>query len=125
MNEELIFIGKRLSQLEVKITRKPAFHDIVCLTNHSSKNTPYQYIPIGIREQESIYFSKHNIRLTYGNNSLKIEGNWQLSDEEALNVYSNFAIRDGGKVSFLTHSLNKPEKRKKRQSNITSKKVKF
>ncbi|ETI67476.1 hypothetical protein [Neobacillus vireti] len=101
----IIFIGKKKRNNELQLTSKPDFSDAICLSKpltHSTKNTPYQSIAIDGSKNLSIHFSDENIHFTYYNKSLQVlAGDKNLSDEKVLDICSNFAFKEGNKVTFL------------------------
>jgi hypothetical protein len=107
MNEKLnwlIFIGERPSYMEMQIRSKPDFFDALRLSRHTfhfNHNRSYHSIPLG-HAQVSIHIRENNSQFTCHQQSLKlIEGDKQLSETEVYDIFSNFAIKEKDKVSFL------------------------
>ncbi|MFF2447185.1 hypothetical protein ACFVSW_08770 [Neobacillus sp. NPDC058068] len=101
----LIFIGKKKRNNELQLTSKPGFSDAICLSKHSThstQNTPYQSISVDGSKNLSIHFCDENIQFTYHNKSLHVlAGDKNLADEKVLDICSNFAFKEGNKVTFL------------------------
>lgn len=101
----LIFIGEKKCNKELQLKSKPGFSDAICLSKQSTyttKITPYQSIPMGSRKNISIHFCDENIHFTYQYKSLNVlAGDKNLADEKVLDICSNFAFKEGNKVTFL------------------------
>ena len=110
MPNSLIFIGERPSHLEVNIKGKPDFYDAIQLskkTHSISPNLSYQSIPLH-QYHISIHILESNTHFNCRQQSLQlIQGEKQLSEEEAYDIFTNFAIMDDNKVAFLTLSGRK------------------
>lgn len=110
MPNSLIFIGERPNQLEMQIKGKPEFYDAVLLSkksHHPSSNLSYHSIPlyqsrvtIQIRENNSQFNCQHQLLQL-------IEGERPLSEEDAYDIFANFAIMEDNKVAFLLLSGKK------------------
>lgn len=129
MRDELIFIGKKPSKKEMQIKGKPDFYDALSLSNRTP-NTPqtvlYQSIPFGTNSKVSIQFSERNIHLTCQHSSLQImTKDLHLTDEEALDIFKHFAVKEGKKVAYLTKGLRKPQKKQMTMALKASKKLKY
>lgn len=105
IQHSLIFIGAKKRNNELQLKSKPGFSDAICLSKqstHTTKITPYQSIPIGSRKNISIHFCDENVHFTYHNKSLQLlAGDKNLADEKVLDICSNFAFKEGNKVTFL------------------------
>jgi hypothetical protein len=110
MPNSLIFIGERPSQKEMHIKGKPEFYDAVLLSKRShqlSSILSYHSIPLH-QAHISIHIRENNSYLNCQKQSLQlIEGEKQLSEEEAYDFFSNFAIMEDNKVAFLMRSRKK------------------
>lgn len=98
--DELIFIGER------PCNNKPEFYDAIRI---STQNGSYQSIPLP-------YFFDSSTQITYDQHSLKLESSQSLTNEEALNIFQNFAVKKGNKVAYLTHCPRIPQEKKKHQT---------
>ncbi|MFJ5718170.1 hypothetical protein [Neobacillus sp. NPDC093127] len=105
IQHSLIFIGAKKRNKELQLKSKPGFSDAICLSKqstHTTKITPYQSIPIGSRKNISIHFCEENIHFTYHNKSLQLlAGDKNLTDKDVFDVFTNFAFKEGSKVTFL------------------------
>lgn len=106
IQHSLIFIGAKKRNKELQLKSKPGFSDAICLSKqstHTTKNTPYQSISIGSRKNISIHFCDENIHFTYHNKSLQLLAgdNKNLTDENVFDVFTNFAFKEGNKVTIL------------------------
>ncbi|WHY86113.1 hypothetical protein QNH39_26655 [Neobacillus novalis] len=105
IQHSLIFIGEKKRNKELQLKSKPGFSDAICLSKqstHTTKNTSYQSIPIDGKKNLSIYFCDEDIQFIYHNMSLQLlAGDKNPTDEDALEVISNFAFKEGNKVTFL------------------------
>ncbi|SDN04222.1 hypothetical protein [Bacillus sp. OK048] len=110
MPNSLIFIGERPSHSEMYIKGKPSFFDALQLSKTSQHQTailPYHSIPLH-QSLISIHILESNCRFHCRQQSLQlIEGKQQLSEEEAYDVFANFAIMEDNKVAILVHSDQK------------------
>jgi hypothetical protein len=110
MPHSLIFIGERPSHSEMHIKGKPDFCDALQLSktsHHRPSNLSYHSIPFH-QSQISIHILENNSRFHCRQQSLQlIEGDQQLSEEQAYDVFTNFAIMEDNKVAILIHSDKK------------------
>ncbi|MEH7011290.1 hypothetical protein V7087_10740 [Neobacillus niacini] len=106
----LIFIGERPSHLEMHIKGKPEFYDAMLLSkksNHLSSNLTYHSIPLH-QTRVTIHIRENNSQFNCHHQSLQlIEGEKPLSEEDAYDIFTNFAIMDDNKVAFLMLSGRK------------------
>jgi hypothetical protein len=113
-NKMLIFIGEMSKKAEVRITRKPGFSDAALLSQQSPqllKNSPYQTIRLSDEGNNSICFCDKDIQITYHPRSLEIiEENRELSEEEVLDVVTNFILKEGNRFTVLGTFPNRKEK---------------
>lgn len=115
MPHSLIFIGERPRYMEMEIKGKPDFCDAILLSKknyHPTSNLSYQSIPltqsrvtIHIRENNSQFYCYHQLLQL-------IEGEKQLSEEDAYDIFTNFAIMEDNKVAFLMTSGRNRKKSK-------------
>jgi hypothetical protein len=129
MKGELIFIGKKPSKKEIQIKGKPDFYDALLLSNRTP-NTPqkilYQSIPFGTNAKVLIQFSERNIHLTYQHSSFQIMSkDLHLTDDEALDIFKHFAVKEGKKVAYLANGQRKPQKKQQIMARKASKKIKY
>lgn len=105
IQHSLIFIGEKKRNKELQLKSKPGFSDAICLSKqstHTTKNAPYQSIHIGSRKNISIHFRDENIHFTYHNKSIKLlAGDKNLTDKDVFDVFTNFAFKEGNKVTIL------------------------
>ncbi|MEH7180619.1 hypothetical protein [Neobacillus vireti] len=110
MPNSLIFIGERPSHLEMYIMGKPDFYDAIQLSarpHRLSSSMSYHSIPFH-QSDISINIIESNSRFNCRQQSLQlIEGDKQLSEEDAYEIFTNFAIMEDNKVAFLLTSPNK------------------
>src|SRR4051794_27754537 len=110
MPNSLIFIGDRPSHLEVNIKGKPDFYDAIQLSKksyHTSSELSYQSIPL-YQSAISIHIRESNSHFNCRQQSLQlIVGEKPVSEEEAYDIFTNFAIMDDNKVAFLMLSGRK------------------
>jgi hypothetical protein len=100
----LVFIGTISRKKEWRVQRKPNFSDFIILSHHSSpisKDSPYQFIPLRDIEKNPIYFSDENIQIIFYHNSVQIELEGQVLQEEVYEVLGHFAILQGRRVLNL------------------------
>ena len=118
MPNSLIFIGERPSHSEMYIKGKPTIFDALQLSKTSQAQTsilPYHSIPLH-QSQISIHILESNSRFNCRQQTLQlIEGKQQLSEEEAYDVFTNFAIMEDNKVTFLIHSGTRRNRAKKKE----------
>jgi hypothetical protein len=119
-SDSLIFIGEISDGNEMTIKNKPGFYDALLLSKqsvHSTKSSSYQSVPYDNQKKISIRNFDKNIQFTYRNQSLQlIDDDEKLTDEEVLNVFNHFAIKEGDKVTYLLQYPNdkiRPRKKKK------------
>jgi hypothetical protein len=125
-NNTLMFIGEIISSQDIRITRKPSIHEAFLLSDKSlpevlsPMNESYQSIPLVDHANISIHFHNYDIELTYQHHSLQItKTSKTLSEEEVLEVFTNFFVRVGDKVSYLgTSPYSKTRSRKKKKERI-------
>lgn len=115
MNDELIFIGEKQSEIELAVQSKPDFHDALILTKKTLQKSPYQSIPLRTNTTVSIHFRESNIQFTYQRHFLKVEGEKGITEEEALDIFKHFAIKEGKKIAYLAHCPSKPQEGKKKR----------
>ncbi|MBT2657890.1 hypothetical protein J7E81_22055 [Bacillus sp. ISL-18] len=120
----LMFIGEMISSQEIRITRKPSLYDAFLLSDESFPATPpslsesYQSIPLVQQASLLIHIQNYQIVLSYQQSSLQITKTGEiLSEEEVLEVFTNFIVRVADKVSYLSTSpyRKKRSQRKKKQ----------
>jgi hypothetical protein len=104
MPNSLIFIGERPSHLEMEIKGKPDFYDAILLSkksHHPTSNLSYHSIPL-TQSRVTIHIRETNSQFNCQHQSLQlIEGGKQLSEEDAYDIFTNFAIKEDNKVAFL------------------------
>jgi hypothetical protein len=104
MPNSLIFIGERPSHLELYIRGKPDFYDAIQLstnTHHLSSKLSYHSIPLQ-QSHVSIRIHGSSSQFNCQQQSLQlIEGEKLLTEEDAYEIFTNFAIMDDNKVAFL------------------------
>jgi hypothetical protein len=104
MPNSLIFIGERLSHWEMYIKGKPEFHDALILSkkaHHLTSNLSYHSIPL---HQSRVTFHIREINSQFNCHYLSlqlIEGEKQLSEEDAYEIFTNFAVMEDDKVAIL------------------------
>ncbi|MEH7494199.1 hypothetical protein [Neobacillus niacini] len=110
MPNSLIFIGERPSNLEMHIKGKPEFYDALLLSkksHHPSSHLSYHSIPFH-QSRVTIHIHETNSQFNCHHYSLQlIEGERPLSEEDAYDIFTNFAIMEDNKVTFLMHSRRK------------------
>lgn len=110
MPNSLIFIGERPSHMEMQIKGKPEFYDAILLSkksHHQSSNMSYHSIPLH-QSRVTISIRENNSQFNYHRQSLQlIEGEQPLSQVEAYDIFTNFAIMEDNKVAFLVLSGRK------------------
>lgn len=104
MPNSLIFIGERPSHMEMYIKGKPEFHDALLLSkksHHLSSNLSYHSIPLH-QSRVTFHICEYNSQFNCHHQSLQlIEGEKQLSEEEAYEIFTNFAVMEDDKVAIL------------------------
>jgi hypothetical protein len=92
------------------IKGKPEFYDAMLLSKQShrpSSQLSYHSIPL-YQSRVTIHIREDNSRFNCHDQSLQlIEGEQPISEEEAFEMFTNFAIMVDNKVSFLIHSRRK------------------
>jgi hypothetical protein len=107
MPNSLVFIGERPSQLEMHIKGKPEFFDAMLLSKNPSSHLSYQSIPLH-QSKVTIYIRENNSQFNCHHQSLQlIEGERPLSEEDAYDIFTNFAIIEDNKVAFIIRSDRK------------------
>lgn len=106
MPNSLIFIGERPSQMEMYIKGKPEFYDAMLLSKNPSSHLSYHAIPL--KSRVTIYIRETNSQFNCHHQSLQlIEGERPLSEEDAYDIFTNFAIMEDNKVAFIIPSRRK------------------
>jgi hypothetical protein len=104
MPNSLIFIGERPSNLEMHIKGKPEFYDALLLSkksHHPSSHLSYHSIPLH-QSRVTIHIHETNSQFNCHHHSLQlIEGERPLSEEDAYDIFTNFAIMEDNKVAFI------------------------
>ncbi|MEH7417286.1 hypothetical protein V7266_18545 [Neobacillus drentensis] len=132
-NNILMFIGDMISSQEIRITRKPSIYDAFLLTEKSISSFPapmdghYQSIPLEEQATILIHINQYHILLSYQQNSLHIaESGKNFPEEEVLEVFSNFIVRIGGKITYLgTSPYCKKRPRRKKKERIVAEEKKL
>ena len=122
----LMFIGEMISSQEIRITRKPSLYDAFLLSDESISAFPtslsesYQSIPLVEQANLSIHIQNYQIVLSYQQNSLQITKTGEnLSEEEVLEVFTNFIVRVADKVTYLgTSPYRKKRSQRKKKDRI-------
>lgn len=125
-NSTLMFIGEIISNQDIRITRRPSIYDAFLLSDKSlpvdlsPMKESYQSIPLVEHANISIHFKNYQIELSYQFHSLQItETSKTLSEEEVLEVFTNFFVRVGDQVNYLgTSPYCKTRSRKKKKERI-------
>lgn len=122
-NSRLIFIGEIINSKEIRITRKPSIYDAFLLSEKSFSTFPssmkpsYQSVPLEEQANISIHINCYHIILSYQHNSLQIaESSKILTEEEVIEVFTNFIVKKGDRITFLgtsPHRKTRPRKKKK------------
>ena len=131
----LMFIGEIIGSQEIRIRRKPSIYDAIILSNRSplsdfpsSMSRPYQSIPLEEESKILIHMSNYQILLSYRNHSLHLaESSKALTEEEVLEVLTNFIVMTGESVIVLGTSpycKTRSRKRKKERIHSIEKKLK-
>lgn len=119
MPNSLIFIGERPSHLEMYVKGKPDFYDAIHLSkesHHTSSTLSYHSIPLH-QSHVSIHILESKSQFNCHQQSLQlIAGERLLSEEEAFEFFTNFAIMEDNKVAFLMN-LKKRKIRKKEKED--------
>ncbi|MFJ5759324.1 hypothetical protein ACIQAA_09380 [Neobacillus sp. NPDC093182] len=107
MPNSLIFIGERPSQMEMYIKGKPEFYDAMLLSKNPSSHLSYHSIPLN-QSRVTIHIRETNSQFNCHHQSLQlIEGERPLSEEDAYDIFTNFAIIEDNKVAFIIPSRTK------------------
>jgi len=118
MPNSLIFIGERPSHLELKIKGKPDFYDAILLSKKFDRvtNLSYHSIPL-TQSRVTIHIRETNSQFNCHHRSMQlIEGERLLSEDEAYNIFTNFAIMEDNKVAFLMHPGRKSIKLQEKEN---------
>ena len=100
MPNSLVFIGERPSQMEMHIKGKPAFYDAMLLSK-KSHHPSYHSIPL-YQSRVTIHICENNSLFNCHQQSLElIEGEKRLSEEDAYDIFTNFAFMEDNKVAFI------------------------
>ncbi|MGG1679238.1 hypothetical protein ACIFOT_26455 [Neobacillus sp. NRS-1170] len=121
----LIFIGEKKCKKNLKFIRKPSFFDAILLSSQSpqSPKTPsYQSIPLDSKANIQIHFYDSNIHLIYQKQSLQIfSSHRHLTETEVFDLFHNFAVKEGDKVSYLSFfPSGKTSARKRKKVRVLS-----
>ncbi|WHY00482.1 hypothetical protein [Neobacillus sp. DY30] len=101
MPNSLIFIGERPSQMEMHIKGKPDFYDALLLSKNPSSHLSYHSIPLH-QSSVTIHIRENKSQFNCYRQSLQlIEGERPLSEKDAYDIFTNFAIIDDNKVAFI------------------------
>jgi hypothetical protein len=88
----------------MEIKGKPDFYDAILLSkksHHPTSNLSYHSIPL-TQSRVTIHIRETNSQFNCYHQSLQlIEGEKQLSEEDAYDIFTNFAIMEDNKVAFL------------------------
>lgn len=107
MPNSLIFIGERPSQMEMYIKGKPKFYDALLLSKNPSSHLSYHSIPLH-QARVTIHIHETNSQFNCHHQSLQlIEGERPLSEDDAYDIFTNFAVVEDNKVAFLMLSDRK------------------
>jgi hypothetical protein len=107
MPNSLIFIGERPSQMEMYIKGKPEFYDALLLSKNPSSHLSYHSIPLH-QSRVTIHIRETNSQFNCHYQSLQlIEGEKPLSEEDAYDIFTNFAVVEDNKVAFIMRSRRK------------------
>lgn len=107
MSNSLIFIGERPSHLEMHIKGKPDFYDALLLSKNPSSHLSYHSIPLH-HSRVTIHIRETNSQINCHHQFLQlIEGEKPLSEEDAYDIFANFAIMEDNKVAFIMLSGRK------------------
>ncbi|MEH7545918.1 MULTISPECIES: hypothetical protein [Bacillaceae] len=125
-NSKLMFIGEIINSQEIRITKKPSIYDAFLLSEKtfstfpSSMNDSYQSVPLEEQANISIHIKSYHIILSYEHNSLRIaESSKILTEEEVVQVFSNFIMKKGDRITYLgTSPYRKTRPRKKKKERI-------
>ena len=108
MNKELIFISEKGKRNK----KKPDFYDALFLSMLASQHAHYQSIPLRTNVIVSFHLSETNMKFTIHQHSLQIEREKHMTEEDALDTFKSFAIKDGKKVTYLAHGISNPKKKR-------------
>ncbi|PGV51420.1 hypothetical protein [Bacillus sp. AFS037270] len=132
-NSKLMFIGEIINNQEIRITRKPSIYDVFLLSEKSfstfpsSMNLSYQSVPLEEQANISIHINCYHIILSYQHNSLQIaESSKILTEEEVIEVFTNFIVKKGDRSTYLGTSpycKKRPRKKKKERILAVEKKL--
>lgn len=119
----LMFIGEVIDSREIRITKKVSIHDAIILLDKSIPTIPttldesYQSIPLEEQANILIHLNHYNILLSYQQHSLQIvETSNFLTEEEILDVFTNFIVKIGDKLTCLgTFPYSKARCRKRKK----------
>jgi hypothetical protein len=101
MPNSLIFIGERPSQMEMYIKGKPEFYDALLLSKNPCSHLSYHSIPLH-QTKVTIHIRETNSQFNCHYQSLQlIEGERPLSEEDAFDIFTNFAVVEDNKVAFI------------------------
>ncbi|WP_419955047.1 hypothetical protein ACN6MT_05595 [Neobacillus niacini] len=101
MPNSLIFIGERPSHLEMHIKGKPEFYDAMLLSKNPSSQLSYHSIPLH-QSRVTILIRENNCQFNCHHQSLQlIEGERPLSEDDAYDIFTNFAFMEDNKVAFI------------------------
>jgi hypothetical protein len=122
----LMFIGEMISNQEIRITKKPSIYDAFLIADElfpafpSSLSESYQSIPLVEQANLSIHIQNYEIVLSYQQHSLQITKSGEiLSEDEALEVFTNFIVRVADKVTYLgTSPYRKKRSQRKKKERI-------
>ena len=125
-NNRLMFIGEIINNQEIQITRKPSIYDAFLLSEKtfstfpSSMNPSFQSVPLEEHANISIHINCYHIILSYQHNSLQIaESSKILTEEEVVEVFTNFIMKKGDRITYLgTSPYRKTRPRKKKKERI-------
>ena len=71
------------------------------------------------------YFYDSDTRITYISNSLMLESSQPLTQEAALNIFQNFAVKKGTKVAYITQCPSVLQKKRKQKAKATVRQLKI
>lgn len=122
MPNSLIFIGERPNQMEMHIKGKPDFYDAVLLSKNPSSHLSYHSIPLH-QSCVTIHIHENKSQFNCYRQSLElIEGERPLSEKDAYDIFTNFAIMEDNKVAFIMLSgrnrIRLREKAKPRELSV-------
>lgn len=98
----IILIGEKVDNQELQITSKTSSFEEGQLIPNPTENSPYRSIPLEDDTNISFYFRGCSVQFNLEERSLSIvEVDRELTEEDALDVLADFAIKEGPRVSFL------------------------